>query len=506
MDKRNPVRVAIITCAYDRPMIFKLFLKWFLFLRQELKVKFDLHLYCGGSADDYFGECKRIFHATVGDFATWVECPNEPLGKKWNDTLLAAKGTPYDYFMILGSDDFPSVSLFHTYYPYIQNEYNYLGLTNFYMMDIDSLQTKLWQGYDVEHRDRTVGGGRFLSSEIILNNNYHLWYDDRNSGLDMSMDKILATTKDIKEKTFSCNNDAPILAIKSEVNLWKYSSFKGIVNNTKDILTTGYNTAFYENILHISKIRKVEESEFDEYNLLRTDETYSLPEKTSNYQATFNSEIKVEPPVIVPPAKPSIIIVKKPLLPLRQWDILIISLRSREKYFNRITKKLQDQINALKLQKEIKIIHRIDDGKLSIGFKRNWCVEQSQAKYICHVDDDDDVHPDYIRELYEATLKNPDSVTFNGTVYFNGDTTNPREFNSNLDYREYTSSDGRFLHPPGHLNPIKREIAIRYKFKEFDKLRDRASDVHHAMDMVNDRALKSAIHINKPLYIYRRRL
>ena len=62
------------------------------------------------------------------------------------------------------------------------------------------------------------------------------------------------------------------------------------------------------------------------------------------------------------------------------------------------------------------------------------------------------------------------------------------------------------MRPPGHLNAIKKDIAIRYKFKELSKERDRATDTHHSLEMVRDGALKTSVHIDKPLYIYRKSL
>ena len=506
MDKSIPIRVAIITCAYDRPMIFKLFLKWFLFLKEETKTKFDLHLYCGGSADDYFGECKRIFYSVVGDSATWVECPNEPLGNKWNKTLLSSKYFNFDYFLILGSDDFMSVSLFNKYYEYVNSNYNFFGIKDFYLLDIKTFQTKLFEGYDNDYRDKSLGCGRFLSKKIVEKNNYKLWNDVLNSGLDFSMDKNLDNTEGISKKILSCLPDEfAIIGIKSEVNLWKFSSYKGIVVNAEHILFNHFTEDFYKNMKYIYCVKNNIHQKESEFLLLKTKETYSLSQRVSN---DFIAEFKSVP---LPQQKtlPSVMpqqqnVIQKPVVITRHLDILIPSLRKREKYFMAISKKVQCQINFLKLQSDIKIIERIDDGKLSIGFKRNWLMEQSPAKYVMFLDDDDDVHSDYIKEIYEATKLNPDVVTFNGTVYFNG--ANPQGFNSNIEYREYKNENGMFMRPPGHLNAIKREIAIKYKFKEFDKINDRASDVHYAMEMVRDIALKSVVHIDKPLYIYRRKL
>lgn len=186
------------------------------------------------------------------------------------------------------------------------------------------------------------------------------------------------------------------------------------------------------------------------------------------------------------------------------WDILVPALAKRKKTFDRLLKELTKQINTLGLEKEIKIIPWIDDGTLSIGYKSNQLIENSTARYICRFDDDDMPHGDYIHDIYEAMKKNPDCITFNGIVTFNG--TRPQEFNANIKNKEYKNENKKFLRPPCHLCPTKREIAVFYKFKEYNKCTDRASDVHRTLEMMRANALINVIHIEKPLYNYYRKI
>lgn len=186
-------------------------------------------------------------------------------------------------------------------------------------------------------------------------------------------------------------------------------------------------------------------------------------------------------------------------------DILIPTLAHREIIMRKITRKVMSQIERNGLAEKVKVQTYSDEGRLSIGHKRNQLVENSTAEYVMFLDDDDDVHNDYIKDIYDAIVKHkPDCVTFNGTVTFNG--ANEQQYNFGLQYREYKNEHKVFTRPPGHLCAIRREIALKYKFKELDKTRDRATDVWHCLEMVKDRAIKSAAHIDKPLYHYRKRI
>lgn len=186
------------------------------------------------------------------------------------------------------------------------------------------------------------------------------------------------------------------------------------------------------------------------------------------------------------------------------WDILIPSLSNRKKSLDKLLRNLTKQIDNMGLLNEIKIIPWMDDGTLSIGYKSNQLIENSTAKYVSRFDDDDTPNENFIVDIWIALQQNLDCVTFNGKVTFNG--ANEQEFNANIIHREYKNENRKFLRPPCHLCPTKREIAVFYKFKELDKSHDRGSDCMRTMEMVKNRALKTSVHIDKSLYYYNRRI
>jgi glycosyltransferase involved in cell wall biosynthesis len=92
------------------------------------------------------------------------------------------------------------------------------------------------------------------------------------------------------------------------------------------------------------------------------------------------------------------------------------------------------------------------------GAKRNELIEAAQGKYICFVDDDDTVSPDYISSILTALQSRPDCVGVEGLLTW-GDGTQ-QIFKHSIQFAGwYTGPDDVYYRTPNHLNPVKREIA-----------------------------------------------
>jgi len=188
--------------------------------------------------------------------------------------------------------------------------------------------------------------------------------------------------------------------------------------------------------------------------------------------------------------------------PVRKLDILICTLNKRKRKYEKLKEELNRQIKENKLDKSVVVMSFPDNGDRSIGYKRNTLLEMSLGEYVCFLDDDDMISSDYVKELYNATLKGADCVAFN--VELNtGKIKTPYLFSK--EHKEYSFKNNCYLRPVGHLCPIKREIAIKYKFKELPKESDRGSDVHWALDLVRNNAIKTEVKVEKVLYFYHRK-
>lgn len=178
------------------------------------------------------------------------------------------------------------------------------------------------------------------------------------------------------------------------------------------------------------------------------------------------------------------------------WSILICTLDEREASFKRIYTKLYDQIIAQGLEDQVEILFFKDNRKYSVGFKRNSLVAQSSGEYICFIDDDDDVHENYIAMIYEALYTKPDCVSLVGVMTVNGK--NPEIFIHSIKYDSWCKRDGIYYRPPNHLNPVKKSIASQFKFPEINM----GEDAAQSMAMARSGLLKVEATIDEPYYFY----
>lgn len=180
------------------------------------------------------------------------------------------------------------------------------------------------------------------------------------------------------------------------------------------------------------------------------------------------------------------------------WSILICTIEGREESFDQLCNKLKSQINALGLCDEIEILSCKDKrGEHSVGLKRNKLMEQSSGCYIQFLDDDDDIHDDFIKIIYEKLQNNPDCVSLTGIITTNG--TDPKTFIHSIKYDEYFEQNNTYFRPPNHINPIKRSIAIQFAFPE----KNVGEDTDWAMSIARSKLIKTEEVIDIPYYFYR---
>lgn len=179
-------------------------------------------------------------------------------------------------------------------------------------------------------------------------------------------------------------------------------------------------------------------------------------------------------------------------------SILIPTLASRAALYQRLTSELRRQIESAGLQSEVEILGLCDDGAVPVGAKRNTLLRQAQGQYVVFTDDDDQVSAGYVSLIAQALRANPgiDCLGIRVLIYFRG--AHPSEATHSIQYTDLSSKAGRYFRPPYILNPIRRDIAIRYPFAEVRY----SEDFDWAMRMVRDRALQREVMIEPVLYHY----
>lgn len=173
------------------------------------------------------------------------------------------------------------------------------------------------------------------------------------------------------------------------------------------------------------------------------------------------------------------------------------TLDERKQDLDYLLKKLNFQINKNKLNDSIEIIYFSDNRQNSVGFKRNSLFERSQGKYVCFVDDDDDISDNYINLIYNSLLNDTDCVSLNGMITFDGK--NPKKFIHSLDYDKYFEKNNIYYRPPNHLNPIKKDLIKKIKFPDISF----GEDTDWAMRVCKEKILKTETKIEDIYYFYR---
>lgn len=182
-------------------------------------------------------------------------------------------------------------------------------------------------------------------------------------------------------------------------------------------------------------------------------------------------------------------------------SILIPTLEQRVASFCRLSAKLEDQIRRHGLESEVEIVSRVDGGETPTGTKRNRLMADARGAFLVGVDDDDDVHAEYVPILLDVIRRDPtiDCIGIRGRIFFRG--RRPRPFVYSTRFREYRTRHGVYERPPHHLNPIRADIARSYPFEPVWK----AEDSDWAMRMSRDRALKREVFVDEELYSYNSR-
>lgn len=179
------------------------------------------------------------------------------------------------------------------------------------------------------------------------------------------------------------------------------------------------------------------------------------------------------------------------------WSILIPTLDSRTDQFTKLYKELLRQIEENKLYHKVEVLFFKDNKHHSVGYKRNALIQSSRGKYTSFVDDDDELHKDYVKMIYEKLKSNPDCVSLTGIITINNG--KPEKFIHSLKYKLYCKLNGIYYRPPNHLNPIKKEFALQIKFLD----QNNGEDTKWALQLQKSNLLRKEEEIKEPYYFYK---
>ena len=178
---------------------------------------------------------------------------------------------------------------------------------------------------------------------------------------------------------------------------------------------------------------------------------------------------------------------------MKDLSILILTLPTRIDSYATLIKTLNQQVIQNNLMSRVQILSLCDTKEISVGEKRNILLNKSCGKYVCFIDDDDLIAPDYVIKLMNAINSNADVITFCGEYIQNTITT---PFSISIVHRGNYNHPNIFYRLPNHLCPVKREIALNCMFtdKNFGEDSDYAERIN--------KHIKNEFHIQDKLYFY----
>lgn len=140
----------------------------------------------------------------------------------------------------------------------------------------------------------------------------------------------------------------------------------------------------------------------------------------------------------------------------RRLSILIATLGWRRASFNRLLDRLLPQVE----RNNIEVVAYWNNGEKSIGELRQDLLEDARGEYVCFIDDDDMVPTWYCDEIFYALGK--DYVGFQVEL-FNDEKKMPPVYHS-IRYGVWHDDETGYYRGVTHLNPIKRELALKGDF------------------------------------------
>ena len=132
-------------------------------------------------------------------------------------------------------------------------------------------------------------------------------------------------------------------------------------------------------------------------------------------------------------------------------SILLCSLPNRLKSFS-VIEELTKQAEG----KPVEILYLGDNWKMKVGEKRNNLIYLATGEYICFVDDDDRVEPDFVSEILKGIEQsNADCITYRASVRLNG---GPAKICYYSNKFKNQNLPDRYLRQPNHLMVWRKSI------------------------------------------------
>lgn len=251
--KARRMRLVVVTAVWRREDLTKIFYSYYSKIFSSLNSELEIFLLVAGSE----GCSSRDLAEAYG--AIYIEVGNSPLSVKWQATAECLRNIEFDAVLVVGSDDFLSESVFHTYKELYDRGANAVGFVDGHFYDTSSAELIFWRGYGApksangmpDRVGESIGMGRMLSKEVLEALDYQIWSGEPiNRGLDRRMKENLAKLgllhvryEDMKVGKFRdalpysivtlpSGDEHMLLDVKYETNVTK---FKNYISNSETL-------------------------------------------------------------------------------------------------------------------------------------------------------------------------------------------------------------------------------------------------------------------------------
>jgi hypothetical protein len=228
--------VSFVTGMWKRPEVFEIFAKGI----KQIQDNTSIIVHCIVSGSE--GSTSRNQAEKYGFH--YIETNNYPLSDKMNQPLQIAKKLNSDYVICLGSDDVIELSLFNEYVYWMNKGYDFIGLLDFYFLNLPKNKAVYWRGYRGSRKGDTVGAVRCVSKWLLDQLDWELWQNGLMKGLDASMKRKLADLNYREKKIRLKDLGLYAMDIKTEENITEFKQYDNSVFINATALKSKFNTIF----------------------------------------------------------------------------------------------------------------------------------------------------------------------------------------------------------------------------------------------------------------------
>lgn len=162
-----------------------------------------------------------------------------------------------------------------------------------------------------------------------------------------------------------------------------------------------------------------------------------------------------------------------------QLSILMATIPEYKKKFGRLHRELTRQIDYCSsihptlgnVEVIIDDSKKFLDGGLSIGKKRESLVNRANGNYLCFLDYDETIAPNYVEELLRLCYEDSDICTFKVMVKMDNFWS---VVDMSLSHSDNTQLNPDYIvkRPPWHVCPMRSEYAKRFEFPDLNNAED----------------------------------